>query len=231
MTFPFRCCVLGCGVAALVAGVVVMAQDRPATVDAPRAEPPNAVGPFQYLGIKKCRMCHVDQFPSFDESPKANAWEALKVGVGADVKKKAGLDPAVDYTKDARCLKCHATGFGEPGGYTIPDPTNKVSVALAASREGIGCESCHGPGSGFFEHMRDISDKNRTYRREELLSAGLRPSAAETCTQCHNADAICQTGRSGLKVDPKDRRGYHTEFPLQRRETGDGGPAPSGGKP
>lgn len=225
MTSTFRSYALACGVAALVAcAVALLVSSRIVKAqDKPQDKPPNN---FQYLGIKKCRMCHVDQFPSFDESPKANAWQALQANVGVEVKKKAGLDPVADYTKDARCLKCHATGFGEPGGYTIPDPSNKVSVALAASREGIGCESCHGPGSGFFEHMRDIHETSRTYRREELLAAGLRPSAADTCGKCHNADALCQTGRADLKVDPKDRRGYHAEFPLQRRETGDG-PAPA----
>lgn len=203
-----------------------MAQEKPQA-----AGVPTKADGYQYLGIKKCRMCHVDQFGSYDQSPKANAWEALKATVGAEVKTKAGLDPAADYTNDARCLKCHATGFGEPGGYEIPNPADKVSVALAASREGVGCESCHGPGSGFFEHMRDINDKSRTYRREELLAAGLRPSAAQTCDKCHNADAVCQKGRTDLRVDPKDRRGYHAEFPLQRRETADGVVPPASGKP
>src|SRR5262245_61645169 len=90
---------LACGVAALVVSAVlfsapgrsVMAQDKPAGADT--APKPNA---YQYLGIKKCRMCHVDQFSSYDQSPKANAWEALKANVGAEVKTKAGLDPAAD---------------------------------------------------------------------------------------------------------------------------------------
>jgi hypothetical protein len=176
-------------------------------------------------------MCHVDQFGSYDQLPKANAWEALKPSVGVEVKTKAGLDPAADYTKDPRCLKCHATGFGQPGGYEVPDPSDKISVALAASREGVGCESCHGPGSGFYEHMRDINDTSRTYRREELLAAGLRAAPGDTCTKCHNSDATCQKGRSDLKVDPKDRRGYHAEFPLQHRETADSATPSGGGKP
>lgn len=176
---------------------------------------------FQYMGIKKCRMCHVDQFASFDASSKANSWEALKAGVGVDVKKQSGLDPAADYTKDKRCLKCHSTGFGEPGGYVIPDPANKVAVATALSREGVGCESCHGPGSEFVNHMKDINDKERGYRREELLSAGLRASAAEACMKCHNADALCQKGRSNWDVNPGDRRGYHAQNPLKFRASSD----------
>lgn len=216
--------------AAVVVATVVLSPARTDAQDkspAAGAEAAKAAA-FDYVGIKKCRMCHVDQFGSFDALPKANAWEALKANVGAEVKKKAGLDPAADYTRDSRCLTCHATGFGEPGGYAIPDPTSKVAVALAASREGVGCESCHGPGSGFFERMRDIHQTERTYRREELLTLGLRPTASDTCDKCHNADALCLKGRTDLKVDPKDRRGYHAEFPLQRRDPTDK-PNPAGG--
>lgn len=217
------------GVGALLAGASVPdgKKTEPAASSLGSEAPTTS---FQYMGIKKCRMCHVDQFASFDQSSKAKSWEALRPGVGVEVKKQSGLDPAADFTKDERCLKCHSTGFGEPGGYVIPEPTNKVSVATAASREGVGCESCHGPGSGFVEHMKDISDKERGYRREELLSAGLRASASETCGKCHNADALCQKGRSNLEVNPTDRRGYHAQNPLKFRASTDS-PAPPTPKP
>ena len=42
------------------------------------------------------------------------------------------------YQSDAKCLKCHTTGYGEETGWKSTDDT-----ALA----GITCESCHGPGS------------------------------------------------------------------------------------
>jgi len=50
-----------------------------------------------------------------------------------DAKQRAGLDPARDYTTDAKCLECHTTGYGGVDGYPAsPDVMGCVS-----------CESCH----------------------------------------------------------------------------------------
>jgi len=224
--------------AALGVGISVFAprvdaDDKPAGAVLQETSPNSPK--YEYVGTKKCRMCHVNQFHSFEELPKANAWEALRSGVAPEVKRRAGLDPAADYTADSRCLKCHSTGYEKPGGYVVPKRDNKPSISFAAAREGIGCEACHGPGSGFVEHMQDISSNDRTYRRKELLDAGLRQNPAETCNQCHNNDAICMKGSSagasegGLTtpvVDPKDRRGYHDAFPLEHRDPADAAAAP-----
>ncbi|MEN8161767.1 MAG: multiheme c-type cytochrome, partial [Myxococcota bacterium] len=42
-------------------------------------------------------------------------------------------------TGDADCLRCHTTGFGRPGGYTLDAGEQKTLAA-------VGCEACHGPG-------------------------------------------------------------------------------------
>ncbi len=182
---------------------------------------------YEYLGTKRCRMCHVDQYKSWRELPKGRSWEALKPGIGAKVKVAAGLDVSKDYRDDGRCLKCHCVGYGRPGGYVIPDPSDGESVRLAAARQGVGCEACHGPGSGFVQIMQDIYTTDRTYKPEELYVAGRRPVGPEVCAACHNKDALCMVVSaergvgeclsSIMKVDVKDRSGYHAVFPLKHR--------------
>ena len=183
---------------------------------------------YSFVGMKKCRMCHTNQYDSLRATAKANAWDALKPGYGVEIKARAGLDGKHDYATDERCLRCHSVGYGLPGGYVIPDPTDPQSARYAKAREGVACESCHGPGSGFIQVMRDIIRNDRTYRVEEVLAAGRRTVTEATCRSCHNESAICmrlvdrqgrQTGMASMiEIDIDDRRGYHARFPLRHRE-------------
>ena len=152
-------------------------------------------------------------------------------GVSREVKIRAGLDVETDYRTDGRCLKCHSVGYGEPGGYVVPNPNDERSQRLAAKREGVGCESCHGPGSGFVLIMQDILRNERSYDIEELRAKGRKTAGPEVCRKCHNDQAICMVGvhankagtngshanRSWIHVDVTDRHGFHAEFPLKYR--------------
>jgi hypothetical protein len=73
----------------------------------------------EYVGVKKCRLCHKKDgvYPSWMETKHANAFEALS---------------EEDRTKE-ECIGCHTTG------------TTAKGVLL----EGIQCEACHGPGSDY----------------------------------------------------------------------------------
>lgn len=182
---------------------------------------------YKYVGTKRCRMCHTTWHESWLRTSKAQAFEALKPGVGVMVKQKAGLRTGVDYTTDARCLSCHTVGFGKPGGYVVPDPADSRAVRRAAARAGVGCESCHGPGSGFVKQMQEINSTQRTYRREEIIAAGRRIVTREVCLSCHNRRAICMIPQEGqgdrhqtyeFKVDLSDTRGFHEHFPLKYLE-------------
>jgi len=105
----------------------------------------------------------------------SQAFELLKPGVRAEEKTATGLDPAKDYTKDAECLPCHVTGWGQPGGYAIPQegssPEAIASQQLAERMVGVQCEVCHGKGS---EHARDGS-----FGRGLLM---------EKCNDCHDEE-------------------------------------------
>jgi hypothetical protein len=131
-----------------------------------------------FVGAKKCKMCHLKQYQTWEQTKMAKSFELLRAGVAADAKKKANLDPQKDYTHDEKCLPCHTTGFGKPGGF--------VSIEKTPELVGVQCESCHGPASEYLQEGA-MTLKNREYKRAELVKLGLVAISAETCTsQCHN---------------------------------------------
>ena len=82
----------------------------------------------EYVGSKKCKMCHNKQYKSWLETAHAHNYQQL-VEMGK--------------TEDATCLKCHSTGYGKPGGFKPGSEDLTQDPVL----RGTGCEACHGPGS------------------------------------------------------------------------------------
>ena len=123
-----------------------------------------------YAGIKKCRMCHMKIFKSWEQTGHAKAFEALKPGEAVEAKQKAGLDVQKDYTQDAACIDCHTTG-----------PDNKP---------GIQCEACHGAGKGYSNSKIMNRSKWKADPEKQCamaVEAGLVKSPDEkNCTACHN---------------------------------------------
>lgn len=146
------------------------------------------VGAAEYVGAKKCKMCHIKQYKSWEATSMSGSFENLKAGVNAEAKKKAGLDADKDYTHDAGCLACHTTGYGKPGGFTTIEETPDLA--------GVQCEGCHGPGSEY----KDVMKANKDYKLAEVTAAGLIiPSKDEAgCMSCHGGSSPFTD-----KVDPK----------------------------
>jgi hypothetical protein len=193
----------------------------PGTQPRPGADQPV----YEFVGSKTCRKCHTPQHQSWEESPHAEAWDDLLPGHGAKAKSRSGLDPQADYQADARCLKCHAVGFGQPGGYAVPAADDGRAQRLAASRQGVGCESCHGPGSGFVEVMEEVNETHRRYHPQEVRKLGRMTVTQSVCLSCHNKDAICMVGEMAddpqaawSGVDVADREGSHSKTPYRFRE-------------
>ncbi len=214
---------IGAGALAAVAGM--LAEDGDAMQPQGTSQD-SASAEFTYVGTKKCRMCHSAQHESWRELPKGNSWAALKPGASREIKQRAGLDTQKDYTQEATCLACHSVGYGRPGGYAVPSPADARSVRAAAAREGAGCESCHGPGSGFVKVMEKAHRSREKPRPEDLLAAGRKPVTQQVCKQCHNEGAVCMMIRGSegtvgpakdLRVDVADRRGYHEKSAVLRR--------------
>ncbi len=84
--------------------------------------------PPEYQGYNKCKGCHGKEFKSWKEgSMNKGAFKALKPGERAESKIEAGLDPNKDYTSEAKCLACHATGNGKPGGFVNVEDTRDLA--------------------------------------------------------------------------------------------------------
>jgi len=99
--------VLICFIAAIV--TVAIAEEKK------KADEPQ----HEYVGDKKCKMCHKkdEVHPSWLETKHAKAWELLK--------------PADQ--KNEECVACHSTG----------------TTAKGELLTGVQCEVCHGPGSDY----------------------------------------------------------------------------------
>ncbi len=116
---------------------------------------------FEYIGAAKCKMCHNkaekgSQYDKWAAGPHANALKSLKG----------------DELKDPKCLKCHTTT-----GHIDED----LNISLT-EKEGVSCESCHGPGSVYKSNAIMKS-------REKSLESGLILPTKEVCVKCHNKES------------------------------------------
>jgi hypothetical protein len=150
-----------------------------------------------YVGDSKCMMCHSKQVSSWKKTKLFKSLDALKPTGEADkalfeAKKKAGLDPAKDYSGDAACLKCHTTGYGLDGGY--PAKLAPENEKVAKSMGSVSCEACHGPASVYLEYKKKKKDeakkegKEAVFTKEEFAKVGLVTPTEENCKTCHNKD-------------------------------------------
>ena len=119
-----------------------------------RAGDPAPVGE-QYAGQDLCIACHAEEVAQWARGPHARAWLHLT---------RRG------ETRNATCLVCHTTGFGQPGGF--------ADVAENDTLLNVQCESCHGP-------MR--------LHAQQADKVGVRPSVGlpiseKTCTKCHDEE-------------------------------------------
>jgi len=110
----------------------------------------------KYIGTKKCRSCHTEQHKSYRKSKHAKTFEQLKG----------------DEVKDPKCLKCHTTGYGKPGGFTTAEDTPDMAST--------GCEACHGPGSAHAEAAKDAPEEGKW---TDPNYPAVIPSS---CVGCHN---------------------------------------------
>ena len=111
-----------------------------------------------FVGSTTCRKCHETEYKKFMAyAKKARSFESV-------MKMRKGL------TEDEfeKCLGCHTTGYGKPGGF--------ISASETPDLKNAGCEVCHGPGSlhSESEATEDIDGK---------LSEHI-------CTACHNPERV-----------------------------------------
>lgn len=182
------------GVLALGFAGVASAEDAAPAAAAPAAH--------QYVGVKKCKMCHNGekagaQFTKWTESQHSKAFATL---AGEDAKKIATAKGIADPQKAAECLACHQSGAGEPAEHF---------AASYVAEDGVTCESCHGAGSDYvkMKTMQGIFDKS--IKGEDV---GFSMPTEETCKKCHNDKSPSFKGfdfaEMSKKIDHKYPEGY-----------------------
>lgn len=191
----------------------------------------------KYVGTKTCKKCHFETWESWSRTRMARSFNVLKPDAQLEVDKKKKIDqawidavkarkpkgkppidPTKDHTRDANCVKCHVTGFGGPKGYAIPDPKSRKARRTAEKLEGVGCESCHGPGSEYVKVFKDIFMKQRPYSIDELRAAGLKEISRETCLQCHTTESPFVGDDYVFDYEKNLTKGIHAHVELKLRK-------------
>lgn len=85
---------------------------------------------LSYVGSDRCQACHGAEYVKWTTTPHSHALETLETRA-----KRPGL-----RNLDGECLVCHTIGYGFKTGYENEKKTPRLA--------NVGCESCHGPGSG-----------------------------------------------------------------------------------
>ena len=173
---------------------------------------------FKYVGVNKCKTCHKkeligDQYGKWKDAKHSKAFEALKSDKAAEIAKKQGITgPAYQSEK---CLKCHVTAYGKPASAFEREPLKET--------DGVQCESCHGPGSGY-KKKKTMED------HDKALAAGLwEPGKDEKiCTTCHNDQSPTWDPAKGFDYEqhkkdiahpiPKDVKGHYAEMEKKMRK-------------
>lgn len=88
---------------------------------------PSAVSAGEYIGADGCKKCHFKPYKEWKKTPHADAFDKLPE----------------KYKSDSKCLTCHTTGHGQPGGF-----------AGDKKLAGVQCEMCHGPGKAHADYMK-----------------------------------------------------------------------------
>ncbi|MFQ5786953.1 MAG: multiheme c-type cytochrome [Thermodesulfobacteriota bacterium] len=111
-----------------------------------KTDPPSNL---TFIGNDDCAVCHNKIFKHWEETRHASAYETL-------VKAEHEYDP--------ECIECHVIGLNYFTGFETIESTPKL--------KGVGCESCHGPGSAHKE------TQSKDYGKADV----------ETCEICHESE-------------------------------------------
>jgi nitrate/TMAO reductase-like tetraheme cytochrome c subunit len=108
----------------------------------------------KYLGTNACKKCHLKQHETWSKNKHAKTFDRLQGG----------------ERKDPKCLKCHATGSGEVGGFVNEEQTPQLTA--------VGCEACHGPSSAHVAAAKESLDADEWDKKINKVP--------QTCVKCHN---------------------------------------------
>jgi hypothetical protein len=192
---PLR--IVAVGLLALCAVPFALSQPQPAAADVKTDD----VKKLQNIGADTCRRCHrapqpedekdkITEFLRLDEYAlwhekdlHSKAFEVLDGPLGKQMGAILGWG---DMSKRVECLACHAVNLAQELTPGVPRPA--TSVEVFHTKDGVGCEACHGAADKWFRPHFVKSWRQET--PEKKLAEGERdmrnPEArAERCASCH----------------------------------------------
>lgn len=111
-----------------------------------------------YVGTEICKGCHEKEHTRFTTHSK----------MSTSFKTITRMKKRLTAEELKKCYECHTTGYGKPGGFK--------SEAETPDLKNLGCETCHGPGSG---HASSSDPKDIKGRLD-----------TKDCESCHAKDRI-----------------------------------------
>ena len=97
---------------------------------------------LSYVGSERCMGCHAAEYAKWKHvDAKGHAH-----GVAMEALEKVARRPGL-RNLDGECVVCHTIGFGYKTGYENDQKTPAL--------KNVGCENCHGPGSGHMSNPRN----------------------------------------------------------------------------
>jgi len=125
------------------------------------------------IGVDKCKICHKkdakgNQYKVWLDSKHSGAYATLASEASLALAKEMGIENP-QAAED--CLACHTTkGF-------LKAPIDAKGKYV--DDEGVGCEACHGAGSGY-KSMKVMKD------HDAAVAAGMKMDGESNCVMCHN---------------------------------------------
>lgn len=170
--------------AALVAFAVMVsgaARAEEALIEAVRLPAPA----FSFKGTTLCTRCHRSPQGDWCDEATTAAWRydahaRSHLALSSDNPRTRAIEETLGITaaRTAACVACHTRPVDEP-------PVEEENEFVHA---GISCETCHGPGSGYFEpHMEKAWRFLTSDEKESLGMRDLRNplTKAANCLSCH----------------------------------------------
>jgi len=125
---------------------------------------------FTYIGAAKCKICHKtekqgQQYPIWEAGKHSKSFQALSSEKTTEVAQAAGVP---NPPENPECLKCHSPLFEK---------------APELKEEGVTCEACHGPGSGY-KKMSIMKDHAESVKNGLVEYSGPE-DIKKKCLTCH----------------------------------------------
>ncbi|MHC5079683.1 MAG: cytochrome c family protein [Planctomycetota bacterium] len=130
-----------------------------------------------YIGHEACKPCHEKQYETWSKTKHASTFSV----VNKDEYDK--VDDALELKlekppKAKKCIECHVTGYGKPGGFKSVGDAHSMKLIHTS------CEACHGPGS----LHKAMADEYEAQKKElkGVKDQKINRVPQNVCRECHH---------------------------------------------